>query len=138
MIYMLDTNIVSLLIRGDNDVLSQLKTTSTQDICISVVTEAELLYGLAKRGHPAGLSATVKAFLERVTVYPWNSDTAIQYGNFRASCEQKGANLAAMDMMIAAHAYTFQINGNDLTLVTRDKAFHFAASEMPSFNVALW
>ncbi len=138
MIYMLDTNIVSLAIRNDAEVIEQLQKLETQNTCISVITAAEIRYGLAKRGFPTGLMARVNAFMERVSVYPWNSDVALQYGSFRAECEKKGAMLATLDMMIAAHAYMFQVNNNNMILVTRDKAFHFVASKIPALKVDMW
>jgi tRNA(fMet)-specific endonuclease VapC len=85
---------------------------------ISAVTEAELHYGLARRGHPAGLSQRVQAFLVRVDVLPWDSAAASAYGGLRAACEAAGVPLAPLDLMIAAHARAVEA-----TLVTRDRAF---------------
>jgi len=51
-------------------------------IFISVVTEAELLYGVAKRDYPKGLTKRVTEFLARVEVLPWTSDVAKAYGSY--------------------------------------------------------
>jgi tRNA(fMet)-specific endonuclease VapC len=118
-IYMLDTNIASHVIKGDLPaVLKRLVDVPMTDVAVSVVTEAELRYGVAKRGNPEGLARRVHEFLIRVEVLPWTSDVARAYGTLRAGCEAAGVVLAPMDMMIAAHAHAI-----DAVLVTRDRAF---------------
>jgi tRNA(fMet)-specific endonuclease VapC len=64
-------------------------------------------------------------FLERVETLPWSSDVAIIYADLRAKTERAGSPLAALDMMIAAHA-----KAADAVLVTRDKAFKAKALEL--------
>ena len=117
--WLLDTNIASDVIKGDRrEIFDRLIALPIEDIAISSVTEAELLYGLAKRGYPKALSERVRQFLLRVDVLPWDHDITKTYGELRAACEAKGVTLAPLDMMIAAHAVAI-----DATLVTRDKAF---------------
>jgi tRNA(fMet)-specific endonuclease VapC len=90
------------------------------EVSVSVVTQAELHYGVAKRGHPKGLVTRVDGFLIRVQVLPWTEEIARVYGDLRAACEAAGATLAPMDMMIAAHA-----KATGAILVTRDRTFGF-------------
>lgn len=117
--YMLDTNIASHVIKGDiPEIRERLVSVPMHSVVISLVTQAELLYGLAKRSYPKGLSARIHEFLIRVDILPWNHDVATVYGDFRARCEAAGITLSPLDMMIAAHA-----NAVDAILVTRDKAF---------------
>jgi tRNA(fMet)-specific endonuclease VapC len=117
--WMLDTNIASHVIKGDQpEIIKRLVSIPMEDIVISSVTEGELLYGLAKRGYPKALSERVRQFLLRVDVLPWDHDVTRTYGDLRAACEAKGVTLAPLDMMIAAHAVA-----TDATLVTRDKTF---------------
>jgi tRNA(fMet)-specific endonuclease VapC len=117
--YMLDTNTVSHAIKGDIlSVRERLAKVPMHSIAVSVVTQAEMLYGLAKRGHPKGLATRVHEFLIRVEVLPWTPDVAVVYGELRAACEAAGATLAPLDMMIAAHA-----KAAGAILVTRDRAF---------------
>ena len=118
-LYMLDTNIASHVIRGDIPLVRQrLLTVPMESLTISAITEAELRYGVAKRGHPKSLTHIVALFLERVDILPWTTEVAAIYGNLRAACEASGQCLAPMDMMIAAHA-----KATESVLVTRDKAF---------------
>ena len=119
--YMLDTNIASHIIKGDILLVRErLVKVPFREIAVSVITQAELLYGVAKRGNPQGLATRVHEFLIRVNVLPWTQDVAFVYGNLRASCEAVGVTLAPMDMMIAAHAKTV-----DAILVTRDRVFSY-------------
>ncbi|WP_047309597.1 type II toxin-antitoxin system VapC family toxin [Rhodopseudomonas palustris] len=117
--WMLDTNVASHIVRGDKrEIIERLVALPISDVVISSITEAELLYGLAKRGYPTALSDRVREFLLRVDVLPWDHDVTKTYADLRATCEANGVTLAPLDMMIAAHAAA-----TDMTLVTRDKAF---------------
>ena len=118
-VYMLDTNIASHIIKGDiASVRERLAAVPMRSVVVSSVTQAELLYGVAKRGYPKGLTSRVREFLIRVDVLPWTQGVANVYADLRASCEAVGVTLAPMDMMIAAHAKAV-----DAILVTRDRAF---------------
>jgi tRNA(fMet)-specific endonuclease VapC len=117
--WMLDTNIASHVIKGDQpEIIKRLVSLPMEDIVISSVTEGELRYGLAKRGYPKALSERVQQFLLRVDVLPWDRDVTRTYGDVRAKCEANGVTLAPLDMMIAAHAVA-----TNATLVTRDRTF---------------
>lgn len=116
---MLDTIMVSHVIKGDRpEIIERLAALPMEDIVISSISEGELFYGLAKRGHPKALSERIRQFLLRVDVLPWDHDVTRTYGDLRAACEAKGVTLAPLDIMIAAHAVA-----TAATLVTRDKAF---------------
>jgi len=116
---MLDTNTVSHIVRGSQPrIQKRLLRTPMADLCISAVTEGELQYGLAKRGHPRELSHRVSQFLLRVETLPWSSEVAQTYGIVRAEAEASGVVLGSLDMMIAAHAHAI-----GATLVSGDGAF---------------
>lgn len=117
--HLLDTNVVSHVIRGDRPAITRrLASLPMAEIVISVVTEGELLFGLAKRNYPAKLTERVRQFLIRVDVLPWDREVARVYADLRAACELRGTSLGSLDMMIAAHAVAV-----DAVLVTNDKAF---------------
>ena len=117
--HLLDTNIVSHVIRGDEPRVRQRLAALPMGTAVSsAVTEAELHHGLARRSHPAGLSQRVQAFLVRVDGLPWDSAAASAYGGLRVACKAAGVTLAPLDLMIAAHARAVEA-----TLVTRDRAF---------------
>lgn len=116
---MLDTNIASDVIKGDRpEVVRRLAVLPLVDVAISVVTEGELLYGLAKRAYPVRLSERVRQFLLRVEILPWDRPAAQAYADLRAACEARGVSLGSLDTMIAAHAVA-----TASVLVTRARGF---------------
>ncbi|WP_369573224.1 type II toxin-antitoxin system VapC family toxin [Acidithiobacillus sp. IBUN Pt1247-S3] len=133
MLYLLDTNIASHIIKGDiPQARERLVAVPIDWLAVSVITQAELLYGVARRGHPQGLTLRVREFLSRVSILPWESGTAETYSELRTVCERIGVTLAPMDMMIAAHAK--HLMAHQATLVTRDKVF----SRVPDLTVEDW
>jgi len=128
--YLLDTNIASDAIKGEpKQVRERLVALPMRSVSVSAVTQGELIYGLAKRGHPEALSALVHEFLIRVEVLPWTADVATVYGELRAACAKRGVALSRLDMMIAAQAVTASA-----VLVTRDKAFDHVQGELKLEN----
>ena len=115
---MLGVNTASWLLKGQPNVAARLKATAPERICLSVVTEAELLFGIAKRPEARTLRAAVDELLAAIDVLPWTSTTARRYGVLRAELERRGRPLGALDLMIAAHAVE-----RDMMLVTNDRAF---------------
>lgn len=68
--FLLDTDTASYSIRGASAALdARLAKITTRDVAISVVTRAELLFGVEKRGNPRGLTRVVHAFLDRTQYY---------------------------------------------------------------------
>lgn len=116
--YMLDTNAVSGLIKSHPALIQRIVEVPMASLCISVITEAELLFGLAKRPNAKRLHRIVQEFLRRVDVLPWDSAVAQHYASVRADMERQGKILAALDLLIAAHALAI-----GATLVTSDRAF---------------
>ena len=117
-LYMLDTNTVSQIIKARESTLTHMLAIPMQELCISAVTQGELLYGLAKRPGATGLHRAVSEFLMRVDSLPWNSKSAETYGALRASLEIEGRVLSPLDLMIAAHCLSVEA-----VLVTNDRAF---------------
>jgi tRNA(fMet)-specific endonuclease VapC len=115
---MLDTNIVSLILRQQQKCLARLAQLAPTDVCISVITEAELRYGLAKRPHALALAAAVSDFLHHVDVLEWTRNCAARCASLLAAGAAQGKSLAPYDLMIAAHALA-----TDHILVSTDLAF---------------
>jgi len=116
--YMLDTNIVSQIVRGHPQVLAKVRHTPMHQLCISAITGGELMFGLARKPDAATLHAVVAEFLRRVDVLPWDGTVMRDYGGLRARLQKQGAMLGPLDMLIAAHALQAQC-----VLVTNDAAF---------------
>ena len=117
---MIDTNTVSYIVKGKSAVArTKLSGLGDDEVgCISIITEAEIRYGLAKRPGAHVLGAAIEGFLSKIQILPWNREEALIYGVLRASLESSGTTLESLDMLIAAHAIAV-----GAVLVTNDKAF---------------
>jgi len=117
--YLLDTNTVSYIIKGNRPrVRERLLRVAMAEVGISVITEAELLFGLARRPEATKLKIVVEEFLLRVEVLPWDSEAARQYSRIRATLEGGGEPMGNLDLMIAAQALAL-----GLILVSSDAVF---------------
>lgn len=117
--YLLDTNIASYIIKGSIPAVRQrLVKVPMAKVAISAVTEGELHFGVARRPDATHLAAIVREFLLRLTILPWDSEAAQQYGRLRATLEREGRPMGNLDMMIGAQALA-----SGLVLVTNDQAF---------------
>ena len=102
---MLDTNICIYIIKKRPlTVLNRFSTIPRDEICISVVTLAELRYGVEKSSSKRFNQRILDDFLLRLIVLSWDEDAAIQYGKTRVFIEKKGLPIGNMDLLIAAHA----------------------------------
>ncbi len=115
---MLDANAVSHALRGHPKVLVHMTDVPMTSLAISVITEAELLFGLARRPQALRLQALVEEFLRRVDVSPWDRDCAARYGRLRAAISERGKTLAPLDLLIAAQA-----QAPNTVLVSNDQVF---------------
>lgn len=127
--YMLDTNTVSHLLRSHPAVAQRIVQVPMASLCISAVTQGELLFGLAKRPSAMALHLAVREFLRRVDILPWDSAVAENYGTVRARMAEVGKVLAPLDMLIAVHALN-----EGAVLVTNDQAFR----QMTRLKVEDW
>jgi tRNA(fMet)-specific endonuclease VapC len=116
--YMLDTNIVSHLLKKHPVVARRVIAVPITSLCISAITQGELLFGLARRPKATVLHEVVREFLRRVDVLPWDAAASEVYAAARAATECKGRVLAPMDLLIGTHALSV-----DAVLVTNDRAF---------------
>jgi tRNA(fMet)-specific endonuclease VapC len=115
---MLDTNTVSNFLKRHTNVVQHVVGLPVETLCISTITEGEILFGLAKVPQATKLHRGANEFRKRVDVLSWNSEAASRYGELRAGMERSGQNLSALDMLIAAHALSIEA-----VLVTSDRAF---------------
>ncbi len=103
--YLLDTNVVSLALKGKSPrAVETLTKTPRARVAVSVITEMELRFGLAKHPAPERLGPVIDTFLETVRVDPLPEDIASVYGRIRWDLERAGRAIGPLDTIIAAHA----------------------------------
>ena len=103
-LYMLDTNAVSAVMRGNPLMDERLLQLDPADWCISAVTHSEICYGLALRPEATTLIRAAEAFLAVATTLAWDATAAAAHGRLRAQLRQAGTPIGDFDEMIAAHA----------------------------------
>lgn len=102
--YLLDTNIVSDLIRNPQGRIAQrIREVGEKQVCTSIIVAAELRYGAAKKGSPR-LTAQLEAVLGALDVLPFETPADAAYGALRTLLEQAGAPIGGNDLLIAAQA----------------------------------
>ena len=102
--YVLDTNVVSDLVRNPQGKVAQrIRKVGEARVCTSIIVAAELRYGAAKKGS-AQLSAQLEAVLGALDVLPFEPPADAIYASLRTGLEEAGTPIGALDMLIAAHA----------------------------------
>ena len=129
--YMLDTNTCIYIIKHKPaEVLRHFLKYEPGDICISEITNSELLYGVEKSTSPDRNRLALTLFLSEMIILPYDSEASKEYGIIRTDLERKGTPIGPMDMLIAAHA-----KSKELILVTNNEREFRRVKEL---NVENW
>lgn len=103
--YMLDTDTCAFILRKSSPVLLQrIQKVPLHQQCMSVVTLAELLYGVQVSYRKKANRDAVELLTRYVNVLEWTLDAAGHYAEIRADLKKRGQQLGANDLRIAAHA----------------------------------
>jgi tRNA(fMet)-specific endonuclease VapC len=114
--YMLDTDTCSYIMKRSNDaVLKRLGAVAVSDVCISVITKSELLYGVEVSPRRRQDAAALSAFLNYIQILDFPDEASPHYARIRADLRRLGTMIGANDLFIAAHARSL-----GLTLVTNN------------------
>jgi len=114
--YMLDSDTCSYIMRRSHDgVLTRLAKVPVSDVCISVITKSELLYGVEVSPKRRQDEVALAAFLGYVEVLDFPDKASSHYAKIRADLKSRGAMIGANDLLIAAHARSM-----GLTLITNN------------------
>ncbi|HEY4922612.1 MAG TPA: type II toxin-antitoxin system VapC family toxin [Xanthobacteraceae bacterium] len=102
--YMLDTNIISDLIRHPQGAAARrISEVGEDNVCTSIVVAAELRYGSAKSRSKRLLEAIAEV-LGEISVLPFEAPADVEYGRIRSELETAGTPIGGNDILIAAHA----------------------------------
>ena len=114
--YMLDTDTCSYIMKRTNDaVLRRLQAVPVDDVCISVITKSELLFGVEISPRRQHDELSLSMFLRYVEVLDFPDEASLYYARICADLKKSGAMIGANDLFIAAHARAL-----GLTLVTNN------------------
>jgi len=128
--FLLDTNICIYLLKERSERLVQKITSrSASDLAISMVSVAELVYGVTHSTKVEENRLTLMKFLSPFQLLEFDLQDALMYGTIENQLRQKGKPIDPFDTLIAAQAIA-----RNMTLVTNDKHF----SQVPLLNIENW
>jgi tRNA(fMet)-specific endonuclease VapC len=127
--YLLDTNVVSDLVRNPQGKVAQhIRRVGEAQVCTSIIVAAELRYGAAKKGWPR-LSSQLEAVLGALEVLPFETPADAAYGVLRAELERTGRPIGGNDLLIAAQAIA-----QDCRIVTDNEREFARVANLPREN----
>jgi tRNA(fMet)-specific endonuclease VapC len=128
--YLLDTNVISDLIRRPGGTIAQrIAAVGETTVATSIVVAAELRYGAQKSGSQE-LAERIDLVLSALSVLPVETPADRNYAKIRQHLARRGTPIGPNDLLIAAHALTL-----DLTVVTGNER-EFA--RVPGLKVENW
>jgi tRNA(fMet)-specific endonuclease VapC len=128
--YMLDTNICIYITKNYPLELLDRFDQLSEHICISMITLAELQFGVEKSARRQSNLDALSEFNARIDVLPFGTGAAVHYGQLRAELQRTGQLAGPLDMLIGAHA-----RSEGLILVTNNER-EFV--RMPGLRVENW
>jgi tRNA(fMet)-specific endonuclease VapC len=103
--YLLDTNIVSYWMRGNQPLLERIKSHSPKDLSIAAITLAEIYYGIEKSpARKKERRKKIEQIRSMLEIHPFDESAAAKYGIIRAQLEKKGLVISERDLQIASIA----------------------------------
>jgi tRNA(fMet)-specific endonuclease VapC len=90
--------------RSNDAVLKRLQQVPVGDVCISVITKSELLFGVELSPRRQQNEVALNAFLRYVEVLDFPDEASLHYAKIRADLKTLGTMIGANDLFIAAHA----------------------------------
>jgi tRNA(fMet)-specific endonuclease VapC len=128
--YLLDTNILSDLIRNPQGVVAAQVTKAGEDsVCTSIIVAAELRDS-ATRSNSAKLAERIDLVLSALEILPLETPADRQYASLRHHLTRQATPIGPNDLLIAAHALA-----NDLTVITANVG---EFSRVPGLKVENW
>ena len=104
-LYMLDTDTCAFILRRSSPtLLARIQSVPLVQQTISMVTLAELLYGVQVSTRKKENRAAVDALVLHLMVMEWSRGAAEHYAEIRADLKKRGQLIGSNDLMIAAHA----------------------------------
>lgn len=128
--FLIDTDILVFILRGNRSVLATLKEKEPFPKAISMISYGELLYGAEKSENPRQNTANVRQLIEVFPVIGITRGVMETYASLKADLSRKGQVLDDFDLIIAASALML-----DYCLVTNNVK-HFG--RIPDLRLENW
>lgn len=118
--YILDTDTLIYLLKGQQKLVATFEKTPSEDISITIINHAELLFGAFNSLKKQENLKKIQAFLKDIPILPFCQEASSVFAENKACLKQKGEIIADLDLMIASIAIK-----NRSVLVTNNTK-HFA------------
>lgn len=128
--YLLDTNICIYTIKSRPDSVRKIFIEHDGQMCVSAITQMELIYGAEKSAAVSRNLKVVEGFLARLEIKVFDSSAAAHTGQIRAELAKAGTPIGPYDQMIAGHARSL-----GLVVVTNNVS---EFSRVPGVRVENW
>jgi tRNA(fMet)-specific endonuclease VapC len=105
--YVLDTNAVSALMKGDSQVIGRLEQAGKKDVGVPQPALAEIAYGIERLPRSRRRDFLQERFdllRQELLRAEWTDEVSECYGTIKATLEKKGRRIEDFDAAIAAHA----------------------------------
>lgn len=112
--FMLDTDTVGFVLRGQGEAGAQLTAHAPSEICLSSISLSELRFGADKR-RSKRLHNLIDTLTATIEVVAFDAAAAAIFGRVCTALESKGTPIGTLDTLIAAHAMSL-----NLVLVTNN------------------
>lgn len=114
--YLLDTNILSYWMRGDQIIINRIKSHSPSELALSSITLAEILYGIEKSPvKKEKRRIKINRISSLLTIFSFDPSAAEHYALIRSQLEKEGRVIGERDIQIASIAMA-----NNLIVVTHN------------------
>ena len=105
--YVLDTNVLSALLKGNTEASARLKATARCDVAVPQPVISEIAYGierLRKSRRKNDLHARFELFKTEIKRIAWTDEVSACFGAIKANLERRGEIIEDFDIAIASHA----------------------------------
>ena len=105
--YILDTNVVWSLMKGDPNAIERLKRVARADVFMPQPVVAEIAYGiqrLARSKRKEAIASRFELLKAEFRRAAWTDEVSEAFGVLNAALERKGARIEDFDAAVAAHA----------------------------------
>jgi tRNA(fMet)-specific endonuclease VapC len=105
--YVLDTNAVSALMKGEPRIVERLRAARRAEVALPQPVIAEIAYGIERLPRSKRRDALQERFdliLTELARAPWTDAVSQHFGVVKAALERRGRRIEDFDAAIAAHA----------------------------------
>lgn len=100
--YILDTDTLIYFLKGHNKVVEKIAAISLDEIAITIINHAELLFGAFNSIKKKENLEKIEQFLQNITILPFCEQASYLFAEYKASLKKQGAIIADLDLMIAS------------------------------------